>query len=184
MVHRTGRAVIALVVALAALVIGAAPGRAAVAPALGQNASLSQLGQPTDPAIANIVLRIRKYSPTLGWYVNAADFAHALDQVGLEPGMSPQLAVEPSDALASPMTAATLTTPTTVTHAQGATLWGNVNSSGGAPPNYGIQPQGQRVGWRYNYNSSYANVLQYQDSIWGFMLRSEIGCCHDDGSPN
>jgi hypothetical protein len=163
---------------MGAVTLLASTSDAARQPALGPNVSESQLGQPTSKYIATIVEQIRKYSPTLGWYVNAADFEAALDQAGLLPGMS--AGPDENDDTAY---AADLTTPTTVTRDQAA-LWGNVNSSGGQPPLLGHLPINTRVGWRYNYNSDYADVLWYQPSEWGFILRGSIACCKNDGSPN
>jgi hypothetical protein len=137
---------------------------------------LPRIGDPTNPRIAEIVRRIRRYSPTAGWYITASDFVAALNRAGLLAGIDPGADGPPI------AVAADITTSTVVTR-DGAHFWQNINSSGGVGLIAQL-PAGTRVGWRYNYNSSYAVVLWYQPSTWGFILRGSIACCRNDGSPN
>lgn len=75
--------------------------------------------------------------------------------------------------------AGTLTHEAFVT-GNGARLWGNYPPAQNLITTFGI---GQRVGWRYNYDSQYSVVLWFQPSIWGFMHRGSLTCCKNDGTP-
>ncbi|MEU5691771.1 hypothetical protein [Actinosynnema sp. NPDC020468] len=65
---------------------------------------------------------------------------------------------------------ADITTPSLIT-CQTATLFGNYSPGSGHSDPITTLKAGTRVGFRYETGDS-ANVLWYQDSVWGFVQRS------------
>jgi hypothetical protein len=66
------------------------------------------------------------------------------------------------------------TTRTTIT-CRDATLYTQYSPKKGPLDPRGVLQNGERVGWRQNYNGSWAIVLYYRTAQWGFVMRRCLG---------